>query len=161
MDVSMVQKKTCFYPCPLPSHGFWGVFKHERGGGGGYCMLLLWGVSLSTLWQVHAYGIANLASTSAVGFPWLRVKQSSTASLMLMECFKFCWGLIHLYYIMIFGQNHFRKRFSTHLEHFSGCLSRPGGTPKYQPLRWLSANHFWCENIHRYCGSENTWLVLA
>ena len=73
-----------------------GCLSMNGGEGGGYCMLL-WGVSLSTLWQVHAYGIANLASTSAVGFPWLRVKQSSTASLMRMECFKFCWGLIHLY----------------------------------------------------------------
>ena len=35
----------------------------------------------------------------------------------------------------------------------------PGGTPKYQPIRWLSANNFWCENIQRYRGLENTWLV--
>ena len=66
---------------------------------------MLSGVSTS-LRQVHAYGIANLASTSAVGFPWMCAKQYSTASPTdtHLVCFRFGWGLIVV--LMIFSKNH-------------------------------------------------------
>ena len=122
MDVSMVQKKTCFYP--LPSHGFWGVFKHERGGGGGLLHVVVRCLTVHTvtgpcLW--HCQSRLNLSCRISVA-----------AREAVLDCFADANGMFQVllgtysFVLMIFSQNHFRKRFSTHLEHFSGCLSKPG-----------------------------------